>query len=230
MLEPHFHKEDRISEKDLIPNGDFVSVVPDWPAPEGTVVNYLNGSTFRVYKMLDGTWRQIGGSEPGWTLVAHATDAAATSITVSGLDLATDKQYQIIVDCRNATNAGIMNARVNNDNGGNYHAWAIQGVLYHAGATETNTGSEADTVWQLSHNTGNRSHHSKIMLGYNNNTPLAVWETASIGSAGDATQSPSVNNGGGFWNKSDNISSIVFSHNSGSNCQWEVWVLKPALS
>src|SRR6185295_7211495 len=58
---PHFHTEYRISEKDIIPNGDFVSVVPDWPAPEGTEVTYLNGSTFRRYRMVDGTWREIGG-------------------------------------------------------------------------------------------------------------------------------------------------------------------------
>jgi hypothetical protein len=57
------HKLNRISEKDLIPNGDYVSVVPDWAAPEGTIVNYLNGSTFRVYKMIDGSWRQVG-SDP----------------------------------------------------------------------------------------------------------------------------------------------------------------------
>jgi hypothetical protein len=54
---PHFHKEDRISEKDLIPNGDIVSVVPTWPAPKGTKVTYVNGATIRRYKMIDGTWR-----------------------------------------------------------------------------------------------------------------------------------------------------------------------------
>lgn len=56
----HLH---RISEEDLLPNGKYVDVVPDWPAPEGTIVNYLNSGTFRVYKMIDGTWRQIG-SDP----------------------------------------------------------------------------------------------------------------------------------------------------------------------
>lgn len=58
------HKLERISEKDLIPNGEYISVVPDFPAPEGTIVNYLNGGTFRVYKMIDGTWYQIGSDAP----------------------------------------------------------------------------------------------------------------------------------------------------------------------
>lgn len=57
----HFHKDYRIEEKDLIPNGDIVTVVPTWAAPEGTEVTYLNGSTFRLYKMVSGTWRQVGG-------------------------------------------------------------------------------------------------------------------------------------------------------------------------
>src|SRR5437016_1907434 len=56
---PHFHKDFRIEEKDLIPNGDYVSVVPDWPAPEGTTVYYLNGTDFRFYRMLNGTWQVI---------------------------------------------------------------------------------------------------------------------------------------------------------------------------
>ena len=54
---PHFHKLDRISEKDIIPNGEIVSVVPDWHAPEGTEITYKSGATIRRYKMIDGTWR-----------------------------------------------------------------------------------------------------------------------------------------------------------------------------
>ncbi len=62
MTDPHFHKDYRIEEKDLVPNGSYISVVPDYPAPEGTRVNYLNGSDYRLYIMLDGAWRQIGGN------------------------------------------------------------------------------------------------------------------------------------------------------------------------
>jgi hypothetical protein len=57
QLPPHFHKVDRISEKDLIPDDTIVSVIPDWAAPEGTEITYVNGATIRRYKMIDGTWR-----------------------------------------------------------------------------------------------------------------------------------------------------------------------------
>jgi hypothetical protein len=59
MIEPHFHKEYPVEERDLIPNGDYVSEIPTWEAREGTEVQYLNGSDFRVYRMLDGTWREV---------------------------------------------------------------------------------------------------------------------------------------------------------------------------
>jgi len=75
---PHFHKTDRISEKDIIPDGDTIAVVPDYPAPEGTEVSYLSGTTFRRYKMISGTWRQIGTDPipaPAHMLI-HAHNAA----------------------------------------------------------------------------------------------------------------------------------------------------------
>jgi len=64
QVPPHFHKDYRIEEKDLIPNGDYVSVVPDWSAPEGTLVHYLNGTDYREYRMLNGVWQLISGSNP----------------------------------------------------------------------------------------------------------------------------------------------------------------------
>jgi hypothetical protein len=64
-MDPHFHKkgspEGQVSEVDLIPDGRTVNVVPDWAAPEGTEVTFYDGSNFSRYKMVDGTWRQIGG-------------------------------------------------------------------------------------------------------------------------------------------------------------------------
>lgn len=64
QVPPHFHKDYRIDEKDLIPNGEYFGIVPDWMAPEGTRVHYLNGTDYREYVMLDGTWRVISGITP----------------------------------------------------------------------------------------------------------------------------------------------------------------------
>lgn len=64
QVPPHFHKDYRIEEADLIPNGKYVSAVPDWAAPEGTRIHYLNGSDYREYIILDGVWRVISGITP----------------------------------------------------------------------------------------------------------------------------------------------------------------------
>jgi|GEM_PF-3324079 len=72
----HFHKEDRISEKDIIPDGDTISVVPDFPVPEGTEVSYLNGSIFRRYKMISGTWRRLEPVPAPAQMLIHARNAA----------------------------------------------------------------------------------------------------------------------------------------------------------
>lgn len=158
--------------------------------------------------------------------------ASATSIDVTGLDLDTDLLYQIIVECRNTTNAGILEARVNNDNTGGRHIWASHGNKYNGASNEDNPGGasgSSPTKWDISHSAGNRSHHSSILLGYNGGTPLAQWNTASIGDAGAANDTAAIENGAGFWNHTDNITSITFTHNSGANCEWKIWVFKAAL-
>lgn len=229
----HHHKDYRIEEIDLIPNGNHVSVVPDWPAPEGTTVNYLNGSDFRLYKMIDGDWRQIGGTSASsaWSLVSYTTAPTGASITIPDLDLDTDLLYDIIVECRNVTNAGILSARVNNDSTAGRHLWASNGNRYDGASNEDNPGeSSGATKWDLSHSGGNMSHHASMRLGYNSGTPLASWNTASIGKTGDAANVPAIETGAGFWIHSDNITSLVFSHNSGADCEWKVWVFKAATS
>lgn len=190
-----------------------------------------DGTTKSAYIYISGQWVQLASVGSGWQLVSYTTAVSGANFTISDLDLDTDLQYHIIVDCRNITNSGMLQARVNNDSSGNYHAWANQGNRFTGGAaSESNVGSEADTNWDLNHSTGNMSHHVDMLLGHNNGTPLASWKTASIGKAGDATAAPSTANGGGFWNNSDNITSIKFSHNSGVDCEWRVWVFKAPLA
>lgn len=86
-MEEHYHKDFKISQKDIIPDDVFVSVVPDWVAPEGTEVNYLNGSTFRVYKMIDGAWRIIGDAASGLGTMStqNANAVAITGGTIAGI-------------------------------------------------------------------------------------------------------------------------------------------------
>lgn len=64
-MDPHFHAlgspEGPVSETNIIPDDTIISVAPDYPAPEGTEITYVNGATIRRYKMVQGTWRY-------WTL------------------------------------------------------------------------------------------------------------------------------------------------------------------
>lgn len=54
---PHFHRTDRINEKDLIPNDEVLSVAPDFPAPEGKEYVVDDGVDIRTYRMIRGVWR-----------------------------------------------------------------------------------------------------------------------------------------------------------------------------
>jgi hypothetical protein len=88
QVPPHFHKDYRISEKDLIPNGDYVSVAPNYAASEGTKIHYLNGTDYREYIMLDGVWRVIPGQQSGVALdnLSVITFTGVTPFAVSGPD------------------------------------------------------------------------------------------------------------------------------------------------
>jgi hypothetical protein len=89
MIDPHFHKQDRVEEKDLIPDGTYIDVVPDYEAPEGTRVHYLNGSVYRLYVMIDGEWRDIGTAGSGTMALQDANNVAITGGTIFGItDLA----------------------------------------------------------------------------------------------------------------------------------------------
>jgi hypothetical protein len=57
---PHFHKLDRISETDLIPDGQVHAELPV-SAEEGRWATRLNGATYEFWRFLDGSWRMVGG-------------------------------------------------------------------------------------------------------------------------------------------------------------------------
>src|ERR1041384_7966694 len=83
---PHFHKDDRIEAKNLIPNGDYRSTVPTETAPEGTEVQYLNGTDFRIYPMVDGAWRSVPASASSFVRVHLGTNTSAIGAQQLSLD------------------------------------------------------------------------------------------------------------------------------------------------
>jgi hypothetical protein len=102
---PHFHKDYRIEEKDLIPNGDTIDVVPNFPAPEGTEVTYYNNGTFKRYKMVKGTWFQVGKS--AWENVAQGTIDSTASLALGSLAGNTDKLYRLLLKYKFGTTGDI---------------------------------------------------------------------------------------------------------------------------
>lgn len=232
---PHFHKDYRIEERDLIPDGAYISVVPDFEAPEGTEVSYLNGGTFRRYKMLDGTWRIIGETtvSVGWQFVSYQSSSVnPRDITVSGLDLDADLQYMIIVQCRQVvTSTGVLRAQVNSDSTAGAHTWLVDKSYYFsAGSPTTGTdGSLSATSWTLGESLA--THYCVMYLGYVGGDPVATWQCSGIGTTGGLTDAIAVASGTGYWNSNNDISSIKFYFNAASGtCDWKVWVFKAATS
>lgn len=71
----HFHKQDKISEKDLIPNDEILSDLPV-SAQEGARCVVVSGSTYTFYQYVSGAWRAVGSG-------AHthaATDIGAGTV------------------------------------------------------------------------------------------------------------------------------------------------------
>lgn len=58
--DPHFHKFDRISMKDIIPDDTVLEALPV-SAEEGRMAVVESGGSYSFYQFLQGAWRTIGG-------------------------------------------------------------------------------------------------------------------------------------------------------------------------
>jgi hypothetical protein len=68
----HFHKVDRISETDLIPNGKLLSDIPV-SGQDGERIVVFDGSTYAFYQYLNGAWQQYDGATASGVGVDTAT-------------------------------------------------------------------------------------------------------------------------------------------------------------
>jgi hypothetical protein len=77
----HFHKIDRISEQDIIPNGQILSALPV-SAQEGERCVVFSGGVYSFNQYVNGAWQSVGGgiSGPG----SSSTDDIATFADTSG--------------------------------------------------------------------------------------------------------------------------------------------------
>jgi hypothetical protein len=162
-----------------------------------------------------------------WIRVAHLT-SGTDSITIPDLDLSEDKEYHIIVNCKNATTAGEIRARLNNDSGAGLHQWLLNKAYdYAAGGSPTQapTDSFNSTDWSLGEPM--EFNICDMKLAYNGGAVMGHWQYA--GRSPDTGDMASVN-GTGYWNSGDNITSVKFFRPDANACDWEVFVYKPDLT
>jgi hypothetical protein len=164
-----------------------------------------------------------------WSLVSFST-AAAADITISGLDLSTDRQYQIIVQLHNnAVATGKVNVQVNADATAGAHTWVLQKAYLFTTPTNGADGSLSDTKWELTESMC--SHAVTLYLGLNENMQIGWWTGMASGLTTGVNNAMAAIQGSGFYFSNNNITSLKFSKVGGSvNDGWAVWVFKAATS
>lgn len=103
---PHFHRLDRISEKDLVPDDTVLSDLPESGLP-GQRVIVQSGTTFRFYQYLDGDWRELGGGAEGTLFVTNFENHNRFQEAGGGSSNADTTQYGLIF----TTGSSVANRR-----------------------------------------------------------------------------------------------------------------------
>lgn len=214
QLPPHFHRDDRISEKDILPDGDYLNVVPDYPASEGTEVSYFDGANFKRYRMVSGVWRQIGVDR---LVASHDDDEAVNTVTISELDLDSDRGYKILLRASNATISDLICLRLNDDSSAKYY-----GRLW--GNSSAFTYSAENKVLVTNQNTDNRIIQSELLLTKHPGYPTQVLAQSTMWGATAAA--PDLESSGWAYTSTANITSLRFYTFGGYNYSWNIWIYK----
>lgn len=98
QVPPHFHTEDRISEKDLIPNDRVYSSLPE-TGVEGEWAVVDDAGTFKFYRWFRGDWRHLDGTSITFDSISPLTQKGdlltRDATTHSRLPVGTDDQILI---------------------------------------------------------------------------------------------------------------------------------------
>jgi hypothetical protein len=121
---PEQDSQFRALEKDLIPDGDKLSVVPNYAAPEGTEVTYLNGNVFRRYRMVDGSCRAIGAEWTPYQTFTWSAEALAKSFT----SLPAHDMWKIEFSLAGGANNRSLALRLNNISTASYNSIVTAGT------------------------------------------------------------------------------------------------------
>lgn len=211
---PHFHKLDKISEKDLVPNGQIYESLPESAQEGSRVIVESPADTFTVYYYLKGSWRKVGAS--GFTLKTYQT-VNANSLTISDLDLDADGIYKIFVKARDGTaSSGTACMRINGDSSSKYYVtengatYNITGIFF-----ALSYGGTAPTQYQF-----------EILINKSPGVHPQI-EYHGTSSTATATDYPNNHSGSANYNSTTNITSLTFLNSDGTTVNtWDVWIYK----
>lgn len=170
----------------------------------------------------DVDWEDAGGGgavTPGYTQKAASGGATGvSSITISGLDIATDGLYRVHVVAHAVSAGDQIRMRVNGDSGSNY-AWSGQA---NGGADSSSSQSGMRCGMNAS-----KAYHSVDMLVSKRATgdypTFLVFGVAHNGGSGP---SPSTGTQGGTWNNTANITSLTFYFSGSATGDWTYYIMK----
>ncbi len=179
---------------------------------------------------------QITSSSPsvssGLELVSYSTASAATSITVSGLDLVTDLRYLVLFDIETVGSLDncALTLQINGSSATDYGSIG-QERYYNASTTDStnafNTpgGSQAfltSTAPATIYGTMNIGPHERNGTGFRVG---GHWQLSGVGTGSNAVSY--LGNWGMWWNTTQtNMTSLTLINNSGNNRDWRVLIYK----
>lgn len=198
-IPPHFHKDYRINEEDLIPDN---SVYADFPnsAEEGRRITIENPAlTFKFYQYLKGAWRQIGAQSASLTLLGSTTlTAANANIDVSFTPAEFLKAVFEMTD--NLSSGNSLHLRFNNDTAANY----ISKVEINAGGhTEY---ASATSIYLNDGAYQRQQTHEISITNRQNYQKRALWKGSVIN--GQISPLVAVDGFGNWNNVTDQISQV----------------------
>ena len=171
----------------------------------------------------------------GWTLQSYNT-ATATSITVSSLDLATDKHYRMIVKMSDgATDSReVLQSQINGVTTADSYGsvWTGRILDFSASTDSEQSGSAVGAAWKA----GSASSSSHMTVDFNIMDDQATaarvsghWNMNTVGKSADADDM-AVYTGMWYQKTQTNMTSIKYYLSGAQTKEWEVWILIPATS
>ena len=189
-----------------------------------------NAHTTNGYLKNDGSgglsWATISAGGGGYSFVSYTTATTASSVTVSSLDLGTDKLYRVIVQVDTRSASGTFRIAINNETSSTHYR-TYHGYKVGTGAISGVANGTAAFIMGGSGPNTDRHFMTMEFMQFSAVRPRAMYQYSGFAGA-QATDNEIVH---GLWENSDNtnITRIDFSVNTGT-ADFRVWVFKGATS